>query len=157
MSENAKADPYEAPADTWPKKGSSGNGTDHAYTVEARLAYPEPRSVVGQILDTRWRQVAFVESTVGVPARPRYAPWGAFLSDKLSYQAAQALRWWFLANAEQEFSCLCIETRLVEHEIKYSYSSTAIKAGALIGGEDRSNIMFDWGKKEPPPLPAKVA
>jgi hypothetical protein len=146
---------YPAETETFPKKGSSGSGGIKAYSVEARYAYPEPRQVAGNLLDTRWRTIQFVEVSppFGVPTgRSYHAPWLS-LTGLYQYQAAQALRWWFLAAAEAERSCLCVETRLVEHLIDYSYTSTAQRPVAPVGeGESRSNIM----PVDPPPLPVAV-
>lgn len=140
----------EAPKE-FPRKASSGSGGVTGYSVEARLNYHEPRTISGQIFDNRWSTVHFQQTVppFGVPSGRRYNSCWYDQTGLFSYQAAQALRWWFLANAEVEFSCLCLETRLIEHEIKYSYSSTGVKAGAVIGGDDRSNIMFGWGEKTP--------
>lgn len=146
---------YAAPADDFPKKGPSGSGTDVSYSVEARLAYWEPRQVCGHLLDTRWTRLHFAKSPIGVPAK-KFAmlagPAIAAGNELLDYQAAQALRWWFLANAEQEFSCGCIETRLVKHTVRYEYSITAESAHDYIGeGESRTNIMpADYHKKPEP-------
>lgn len=146
---------YPVEPDTFPKDSSRGSGGIVAYAVEARLAYYTPRQVAGMLLDTRWRKVEFAETTpFGVPNGHSYnSPW-LRMTGLFEYQAAQALRWWFLAQAEVEFSCGCVETRLIEHEINYSYTSTAKKAVAPIGGEDRSAIMPDWGVK-PPPVPSR--
>lgn len=138
---------YPAPPDEFPSKGSSGSGTEVAFSVQARLAYIEPRQVAGHLLDTRWTTLHFEKSPIGVPTKPQLSSVNHGL---LSYQAAQALRWWFLAQADVEFSCLCIETRIVEHKITYSFTETAQRAGDLIGGDDRSNIMFGWGEKAKP-------
>src|SRR5690606_9220355 len=102
-----------------------------------------------QLFDQRWKRVKFdtIPLPVGVPSGP---PSLSGLRDKLglySYQAAQALRWWFHANAAASWNDLCLETRLVKHRVKYSYECEAISAHAVIGGDDRSNVMPDWGKK----------
>jgi hypothetical protein len=57
------------------------------------------------------------------------------------------LRWWVHAQAEIEHE-FCIETRLVKHEIKHSYEITAVSQHALVGGDDRSSLMPDYGEKE---------
>jgi hypothetical protein len=148
MPEN-ETDRYAAPPDVFPKKGSAGSGTDTAYSVEARLAFHQPRAVCGHLLDLRWTTLQFERGgPVGVPQH-RPFDFAKSSSGLLSYQAAQALRWWFLANAEQEFSCLCVETRIVEHKITYSFSTEAVRIGAETSGKDRSNIMFGWGEKIP--------
>lgn len=147
------SDDYPTGPDEFPRKASNGSGSMKGYSVEARYAYPSPKMFAGNLLDARWSTVQFVETIppFGVPNGRRYSePW-LRNTGLYTYQAAQALRWWFLAAAEAEFSVLCIETRLVEHDIVYSYGSTATKPVALIGGDDRSSIMPDWGK-QPPPL-----
>jgi hypothetical protein len=134
-------DRYPTPPDNFPKSNGSGSGTDVAYSVEARLAYPTPRMVCGHLLDARWQRVEFEKSRTGIPVKDRLFPVHNTLG-LFGYQAAQALRWWFLAQADVEFSCLCIETRLIEHKVQYSYSGTAERACAIIAGEkDRSHIM----------------
>lgn len=152
MTAKSSLDTYPPQPDDFPRKRTSGNGGVIAYSVEARYAYPDAKVFAGNLLDARWRTVQFEKAMppVGVPVGRSYnSPWlqqtGLF-----EYQAAQALRWWFLAIAEAEFSCGCIETRLIEHKIEYSYASTANKPVALVGGDDRSNIMPDWGKPTPP-------
>ncbi len=130
---------YLAPADEFPKKGTSASGTDTAYTVEARMAYHRPEIVAGHNLDLRWSRVSFEASRVGVPNRPSMFPLERL--GLLSYQAAQALRWWFVAEAAKDHKHLCVETRLVEHEVKYSYSETAERACAQVGGEDDRSHM----------------
>jgi hypothetical protein len=136
------SDKYPTEPDNFPKKGTSGSGGLIAYSVEARYAFPSPKVIAGMTLDARWQKVQFTEAAMGVPIGRSYNdPW-LRNTGLLGYQAAQALRWWFLAHAEAELSCLCVETRLIEHKIEYSYSETAQKAAAHIGvGESRSNIM----------------
>ena len=129
-------------------KAMNGNGTDVGWSVEARYAYFEAKVIAGMMLDDRWRPVHFKESIVGVPRSSRYSlPW--FIACGLyDYAAAQALRWWFIAQAEAEDgSALCLETRLVKHSMKYSYEHTAETAHAYVGGDDRSHIMPDYGEK----------
>jgi hypothetical protein len=64
-----------------------------------------------------------------------------------SYESAQAMRWWFLAAAENSFvndatpyapmrlplpRPWSLETRLVRHEVKYQYAVTAVSACEFI-------------------------
>jgi hypothetical protein len=146
---------FPAPEDSFPEKRGNGSGTAISYSVQARLAYFEPRMVCGQMLDTRWTTVNFEMGRVGVPADKFESLPGhntAVANGLVSYQAAQALRWWFLANADKEFSCGCIETRLIKHTVRYEYSITADSAHDYIGeGESRTNIMpADYHKKPEP-------
>lgn len=131
-------------------KPMNGNGTDIGWSVEARLAYYNPQAVAGLLLDDRWQTVSFPEGRIGVPRSSRYSlPWFAACG-LYDYAAAQALRWWFIAQAEAEGGAICLETRLIKHQMKYSYEHTAESAHAYIGGDDRSHIMPDGGAKAEP-------
>ncbi len=126
VSEDSK---YAPLADEWPKAGSSASGTDRSYSVQARMAYYEPRTVSGMMLDTRWKTVCFKPGEVGVPIH-RWHSWpdhGLY-----NYQAAEALRWWFVAQARVENNEICLETRLVEHEVDYSWKESSVKAVGYI-------------------------
>lgn len=130
---------YLPPEDDFPEKRSSGNGSVTMYSVQARLAYHEPREVAGHLLDLRWKTINTVPAGFGIPSRRFHNVPDTGL---LSYQAAQSIRWWFLAQAEAEFSCMCVVTRLVEHVVNYNYSTEATRAVETVGeGEDRGNIM----------------
>lgn len=143
-------DDYATKPDVFPQKGTSGSGDAHAYTVQARMAYFEPKQICGHLLDTRWRTIYFEQSPVGVPAQSRYSPWSGCLPGMMTYEAAQALRWWFMANAAHTFDHFCLETRLVKHEIKYSFEEQAVSAGALVDSRSRDIA-------EPPPVPKTAA
>lgn len=124
----------------------SGTKTLAAFSVEARHNFHEPVTVGGQIFDNRWRMVIFENSTsdgFGVPVCDSFekeiSEYGF-----LKYASAQALRWWFHANAG--FGT-CLETRIVEHKITITHKIEAIAAHCHVHGGDRSNIMPDWGKK----------
>lgn len=133
--------------DGYTRDGSSGTGTEIAYTVEARNNYIDPRQVGGQIFDNRWRRVIFHRDVIGVPQCDRHNR-HTREHGMLGYQAAQALRWWVHATAEAERMAICLETRIIKHTIEYSYKITAVSAHEMIGGEDRSNYMPDWGKED---------
>ena len=151
MSEDTKQK-YPPQPDEFPTKGSSASGSDTAFSVQARYAYPEPKTICGITLDTRWRTLHFEQSPIGVPSQTRYCPWGSGLYGLMTYQAAQALRWWFLANAKHSFDHLCIETRLVKHEVKYQMSEQAVAAGSEIDGADERESF----RQSPPPIPKAV-
>lgn len=138
---------YASPEeDVWPKRGSSHSSTSDGWKVEARLAYHTPTQVAGMLLDLRWRQVHFDKSPVGVPGE-RY-PNFLVMAGLLTYQQAQALRWWFIAEAQHQSSSLCLETRLIKCRLKASYEYEEVSSHAVIGGDDRSSIMPDYGVKE---------
>ena len=128
---------------------SKGSSTRRCYSVEAKYDYPDPKQFGRQIFDKTWRMVYFDKDTngaIGVPDRS--------LHDRetighgfLSYQAAQSLRWWLHASAEAESlgGALCLSTRLIMHEIKTTYEITALSYHDHIHGDNRSNIMPDYG------------
>jgi hypothetical protein len=124
---------------------SSGSGKLKAYSVEARSVYTEPQFFDGKIFDERWREIHFAQSiTCGVPRGPAWSILWLQACGLYSYAAAQALRWWFHANSEH---LLCLETRIVEHDITYSYDSQRLSEHGVIKGEDRSSIMPNWSDK----------
>lgn len=130
---------FEAPVDQFPKAGSSASGTHKAFSIEARYAFHTPKKFGDLLLDTRWRRVNYtdVPDGFGVPKGTRHL----FAADQcglLGYAAAQALRWWFHANADHYLGfSACLETRIVVHEVKYSFNESAIDAGSLIQGREQ--------------------
>ena len=94
-------------------------GAEHAYFVEARRT--EPSEINGQRLTTQWKRLVFLDHPLNVPAWPRYKLAG-FIG-YYSYEAAQALRYWFLADAD-DFGCT--KTRLVKVTIEYTHTVTEI-------------------------------
>ena len=99
---------------------SSGSGTMRGYSVEARSMYTRPERINGQLFDERWEEIAAVSrSDTGVPRDPIYEPWLSLLNLH-SFEAAQALRWWFHAASPRAYF---LETRIVEHEVRYEYGS----------------------------------
>jgi hypothetical protein len=134
----------------YPHEVGRQSGGISAYSVEARYMYTDTLTVGSQVFDTRWRTVHFSESAlVGVP-RCGSHDWAIMATNLCSYQAAQALRWWFHADLAKDFRGSCLETRIVKHKINYSLDYSAESAHELITGDDRSNIMPDWGKKPEP-------
>lgn len=134
------------------QKGSNGSGTTTCYLVQARCCKGcGPKEIRGAttgmgksiLTDTAWETLYFPKSPIGVPPsrfNEEYARHGYY-----SYQAAQALRWWFLA--EQAF-VVGAETRLVQYTFKYSYSAEPVRAICLIDPEQREDILPDWGQAE---------
>ena len=129
-------------------KGSEG-GTKTGYTVEARQGGKEPKQIAGQIFDNRWRKVIFEKGEIGVPpANPLFAK-HLLHYDLLGYSAAQALRWWLHAVADGAtygMAGIMLETKLVKHKIEYESKCNAISEHKIISGEDRSNLMPDYGE-----------
>jgi hypothetical protein len=130
-------------------RGSSCSGSTFGYAVEARCSYIEPRQIGDVLLGTEWKRIPFAAAKCGVPIGAEYEAPTLKMCGLLSYQAAQALRWWFHADAEREplGGSLCLETRIVKYAIQYSYKTEAVSTHCVIGGEDRSAIMPDWGTK----------
>lgn len=118
---------------------SSASGNFMGYSVEARSTYYKPEKIGELLLDKRWRQIHWSDDRGGMPEGPSYQqPWlrshGLF-----SYQAAQALRWWFLAEVEANGRHFCIETRLVEHKVTYSTKAEEGRALDKIGKDGRED------------------
>jgi hypothetical protein len=122
----------------------NGSGTTVGYSVEARST-SKPTLVLGNMIGEAWTRISFSRGEKGVPIPGCWD--GSGQLEKLglfSYESAQAMRWWFLAAAEDSFvndarlirvplpSPWCLETRLVRHEIKYQYTVTAVSACELV-------------------------
>lgn len=118
----------------FPKKGSSHHGTEMAWEVEARCATSHPRAFGSLLLGDKWSAVPFEEAAGGVPNG------GLFFQGNelglLTYEAAQALRWWFLASLRVKHESYLVETRLVQHKITYSKTAEAIAATEPIRDAD---------------------
>ena len=133
-------------------KGSGGSGTNTCYSVQARMVEGcspvilkfTHASFSQTVTDAKWETLHFPQVSrdkAGVKASifdEKYADHGYY-----SYTAAQALRWWFLAE-EPRFA---VETRLLEHKFEFSYSAKPVRAICLIDPEKREDIMPDWGTK----------
>jgi hypothetical protein len=103
-------------------------------SVEARYVYPTPITIGNQVFDNRWRTVDFQQSPIGVPGSVWLNRYTATLGF-LPYESAQALRWWVLAELRKGFQGICLETRLVRHEVQYNLKSKAISAHDNLGGD----------------------
>ena len=127
---------------------STANGTITGYRVEAMHDYHEPLTIGDQTFTREWKIVEFSPGACGVPVGARYyQPWLS-AGQCVSYQAAQALRWWLHASAEADGGgALCLRSRIVKFAIKYSFEVQRQTEHCQIGGEDRSNFMPDWGNK----------
>jgi len=131
--------------------GSNGHGTSSCYRVQARVAKGcAPKKVAGAFVgmmsdhaltDSKWETLTFPKGPLGVPASPSYEHYARH--GYLSYAAAQALRWWFLA---EQPGLTFIETRLVEYVFKHNYSAEAVAVHGVIDPAKREDIMPDWGK-----------
>lgn len=106
----------------------SRSGHCHGYIVEVRLNSTRPAVVNNMLLDTRWQRVSFSKTQQGVPRGPWYLYHELAGCDLLGYASAQALRWWFIANADADIGTYCLETRLVEYRIEYSTKTEPLRS-----------------------------
>lgn len=133
-----------------PYDASSGSMSGDGWTVEVCLEdYAKPHQVGDMVVSHQWQRVNFVPSHIGVPSHASYQGYLGY-TGYLSYPAAQALRWWFHAESAKGTLSLGLRSRLVKHLISVQHSSKAVSVHCEIGGDDRSAMMPDWGKKEPP-------
>ena len=78
------------------------------------------------LVGNNWQSIHFVQGRPGVPDG-----WSGFEGRHfglLTYQAAQALRWWWLAELRTTFDDVGIETRLIKHKITYTRKAEAVSA-----------------------------
>jgi hypothetical protein len=109
---------------------TSASGTIRGWSVEARCTLDRPKEFDGLLLDKEWCSVPFKESIVGVPRGSRHDLPILIMTDLFSHEAAQALRWWFVAAAGRKFfGSLGIETRLVAYTITYSFNVDRVTDG----------------------------
>ncbi len=133
-----------------------GNSIATCYIVQARMCRGcGPRSLPGQgkgwfrdefLTDSKWQTVHFSEAPIGVPPsrfNEEYSRHGFY-----DYAAAQALRWWFIAEMQKGIGS--IETRLVKCKFEYTYSAEPVEIVCVVDPEEREDIMPDWGKSAPP-------
>lgn len=105
---------------------STGDWYEKGYTVEARCTSREPRMVGRMLLGQTWQEVVFERSAIGVPCAHSHS--ALMFCSVMSWPAAQALRWWFHAEAAGVgiMSDLGVETRIIEHAIKLDYECRAV-------------------------------
>jgi hypothetical protein len=116
------------------EQGPSRSGTQTVWSVQVRCPGHLPPFVIGDhAFDNQWRALPLYEAFpgAGVPMASKYdvAPLMGFMT----YQAAQALRWWFLATQAAAHKEYRFETRLVKHELRYQISTKPIAACELSG------------------------
>ncbi len=95
-----------------------GQSELNGYRVEARVALPNHiDEVAGQTFAGEWKEVQF-HPGVGVPSNM----WGPYLqlSKCLGYEQANALAWWFYAQAEATGKH-GMEVRLVKYKVFTSW------------------------------------
>ncbi len=107
---------------------SSLNGTDSGYKVQVRYAVGYPVSIGDMVLDEHWRELRIARSAVGVPTH-RESDYHLPATGCMTLTAAQALRWWFLADIEARHpgKIFGVETRIVRCKIEYSWKGEAVE------------------------------
>ena len=150
-----KEEPVQAAQPSeFPRKESSHNGTNIGYTVEVRYTGHKPAIINDMVLGKEWQRPKFDAVQPPIPGVPTARPWNAALFSMLGlydYSAAEALRWWFHANADATgIGAMCVESRIVAHRVKYSMSEEAISEHSIISGEDRTSIVPDWNTEKQP-------
>jgi hypothetical protein len=117
---------------------STGSGDTHAYTIEVRMGRETSRELrIGkQRVTTNWTQLDpdMVPEGQGVPNGRSYVSAALQMSSLLDYSTAEALRWWAVAVAQSHHANL--ETRLVRHELSWSWRSRPIEAVKTVEGRD---------------------
>lgn len=122
----------------FPRKGSSHHGTEVAWSVEARSGIKCPIACGELLLGSEWVQVPFSRAPGGVPSGGLFFQ-GADLG-LLTFAAAQALRWWFLADLRASYKDIGVETRIVRYEVKFSKECTAVAAGEFADSRSENNV-----------------
>jgi hypothetical protein len=134
----------------------AGSGTSRHYIVEARST-SDPKVVTERfVLDHEWRQIP----TCGKPEQGISSlNWNA-LADQLrlmDHTCALAIAHTFLAQLNATImGALCVEVRLVEVQLDYSYSTKEIGVGPIINRTDGEREKFVPREAEPIPLTARV-
>lgn len=92
---------------------SKGGGSHFHFVPQAR-SLVGPVTHAGRIFTDEWTDIPMKQGLNGVPSlRAAYAtPW------QLSYQAAEAMRYWFLADLENQPG---IETRIMRFHYEYNF------------------------------------
>jgi hypothetical protein len=113
---------------------SSMHGTETGWSVEARSSVPNHPIDCGDrfiLTNEGWSTVPFLLAPPGrgIPSRSIYGI--TEIVSLLAYEAAQALRWWFVAEMKQQHKH-GIETRLVMHTVKFSVEATKVGVDELV-------------------------
>jgi hypothetical protein len=127
----------------FPSLAGNSSGTVYGYSVEAKIIDGGGPDVINDQLfsDAGWTRVEFNDdSPIGVPNARHRSDFVA-ITGYYHYETAQALRWWFVAAAPNNFG---LQTRLVKHEIKYTTQVVALKAVSFLDNEEREACMGDW-------------
>lgn len=110
---------------------SNGSSLEFGYTVEARYNFYTPIKIGVQIFDNRWQQLMVTKRDFGIPTSRHDE--SLEKHGLLSYTVAQAVRWWFVALADAEVGKLCVETRLIKHEL---HCTSKVEAVGFVSDEN---------------------
>lgn len=106
---------------------SSHKGTLRGYAVEARSIAAQPEEIRGVILDERWRTFPWKLHAEGRQDKILE------MVDLVDYATAQSFRWRLHSDF---FSAVCLETRLVEYEVMFSFETKRIAEHEILGMRD---------------------
>lgn len=123
--------PIELEPDYKRERGNQ-SGTETFYVVEVRSAGTHPLVACGQAVTSEWLPVIGRPSEIGVPHRINWC--STFRDHEFTMAGAQAIRWWFHAEAEQSRGGVLIETRIVKCETKYTSVTTAVNVVDVVDG-----------------------
>lgn len=114
-------------ADGLRETGPSRGGSNTCWSVQVRAPH-FPCAINEHIFTKEWVDLPMYEVPPGwgVPMGPKFdvAPLMGFLT----YAAAQAMRWCFLAHRAAEGTEYKFETRLVKHELRYDIKTKPVEA-----------------------------
>ena len=99
---------------------SNGTTKSIVYHVEVRTSFDQPQEIAGMLLGQNWAPLSISQYPSGLGV-PNVTIDSAGKHGYFTYEAAQALRWWFHAEARYSF---CLQSRLVAFDWEESWSAT---------------------------------
>lgn len=128
----------------------SGSGTQRLYKVEVRTTYPSPAKIGDFVITGEWRVLPIRHETIpfaaNIPSGWTERVAAAHGLGLCSFEAAQAHRFAFLATLEaaSTMGSLCIQTRLVQIELTYTYATKETGVSCHYNAtEDMRSLKFD--------------
>lgn len=117
---------------------SSASGSGDGYIVEIRVGRESSRELyIGERrVTTEWTKFEpdMVPKGEGIPNGRSYVSAALQMSGLLDYATAEALRWWAVAVDQERYFDL--ETRLVRHELSWSWKAKPIEAVKTVEAYD---------------------
>ena len=100
----------------------SQKGTTAGYQVQVRYNYHEPITIGGEVYGLQWKTLDWqLTKKAGIPL-PKSSYHDPATFHLLPRTQAQALKYWFLSFVQStHHSYFCIETRIIEFKVDYSY------------------------------------